>query len=127
MTKLKNEVDDFVEIKTIIKPSKLKIILRTVAVIMLIFGFSITSNMPNRMYGLSWSELGALAEGCIIEDVESVLKFADIADIKDVGKLLIVSKKAEKALKRCIALSCAYWFVCGALLFIHIKDKEVFI
>ena len=119
------------EPKTIKQVSKFKIVIKTLAVIMFIFGFSLTYNMPKKMYGVTWWELGAMAEGNIIENNNAMLKYLDLTETEAMKlteeEFKSKLSKAYDSLEVCLFWSCAYWFACSALLFIHIKDKEIVI
>ncbi|MBQ8522624.1 MAG: hypothetical protein IJ458_03040 [Clostridia bacterium] len=114
--------------KTTVKQvSKLKIVFRTIAIIMFVFGFSLTYNMPEKIYGVTWWELGAMSQGHVIKDTEAMFEYLGIDDISDLNESTLsnMETKAYDSLETSLLLACGYWFVCATLLFFHIKDKEI--
>ena len=113
--------------KTIKQIPPIKVIIKTLAIIMFIYGFFLTYNMPKKIYGVTWWELGAMAEGHTIENTDAMLKYLEISDIKDLNtnKINSMTTKAYDSLETCLFWTCAYWFTCSALLFVHIKNKEI--
>lgn len=113
--------------KVIKQTSGLKIVLRLVGIIMIFFGLFFTWSAPEFMYGLTWTELGAIAEGKFIDDSEAMMDFLDTQNIKDLEKFNSETRKSrgESAFENCLLTISVYWAVCGALLFIHIKQKEI--
>lgn len=113
--------------KTIKQIPPIKVIIKTLAIIMFIYGFSLTYNMPKKIYGVTWWELGAMAEGHTIENTDAMLKYLEISNIKDLdtNKIDSMTTKAESSLETSLLLTCIYWFTCSALLFIHIPNKNI--
>ena len=109
------------------QPSTIKIIIRTLAIIMFVFGFSLTYNMPKHFYGLTWWELGAMAEGNTIKDTDAMMDYLGIESLDNLTEEQITGKlsRAYDSLEVCLFWSCAYWFTCSALLFIPVTNKQI--
>lgn len=126
MEGIRNTQGQRIEKKIIKQVSKMKIIIRTLAVIMVVAGLFLTLKVPEFIHGLSYTELGSLANGYPIEDVDAMLKFMGVSSEKDLGEFSISNNKsnAQEAINKCIGLTCVYWFIASMMLFIPIKDEE---
>ena len=113
--------------KVIKQKSILKIFLKIFATLMFIFGFSITSDFPKYTYGLTWTELGAIAEGNIIDNTDAMFEFLGIKNLNDLEKIKDMEDQAKNALNDSLILICIYWATCSALFFVHIKTKKIII
>lgn len=112
--------------KVVEKATTFKIVIKTLAVVMLIFGFSLTFSMPKKIYGLSYTELGALANGYMIEDVEAMRKFTGVYEGESLSEFIKNNKHlAKSAINECITYTCIYWFVCAMLLFVPMKNEKI--
>lgn len=114
------------DVKTVVNP--IKIIIKTIAVILVCYGFSYTIEIPEKEYGLSYEELGCLAEGQPINDVEAMCKYLKISSsssVKDIENAISNMKKnAWYDLQDAMETANIYWGCTCALLFIGIKPNN---
>lgn len=104
-----------------------KVVIKTLAIIIVCYGFYYTFEISEKECGLSFAELGCIAEGEVIDDTEAMCKYLGISSessMRDIAKKLEYMKyDAEDDIEDCIFGIMIYWISATALLFIHIKPK----